>query len=504
MLTELAAGTRFSALDWGIVAVYVAGIVWLGLRARRRIADMADFLVAGRFVRTALGVASMSATEMALVTVMYSAQKGFVGGFAAMHIAVLAAVVTFAVGWTGFIVARLRREGVMTIPEYYGKRFGTPVRVLGGLMLALGGILNMGLFIKVAAMFITALTGMTDESMLLAVMVALVVLVLLYTMLGGMVADLVTDYAQFVVMALAMIPATLLAVRHVGWDGMVAAVLQVRGVQGVDPLAEGTFGTEYVVWMAFTGMVSCAIWPTAVARALSAESPGVVRRLYMWSSLGFLVRFLIPYLWGICALAYVAADPVLTAAFLPADGGDGVSNLYAVPVFLGRVLPAGLLGVLLAGMLAAEMSTHDSYLLSWSSVLTQDVVAPLTGDRMSPRARIRLTRVFMALIAVYLIYWGMVYRGRDDIWDYMAVSGAIYFTGAFALLALGLYWKRASSGGALLALACGGTALLGLSPVQDLLGLRIPSARVGLATVGLTVAAMVLGSLLFPQRRARA
>ncbi|MEK7765592.1 MAG: hypothetical protein AAB368_05085, partial [bacterium] len=386
---------------------------------------------------------------------------------AAFHIAVRALLVTVLIGWTGVLGVRLRAEGVMTIPEYYGKRYGKPVRVLGGLMLVLGGVLNMGLFIKIAAMFIVALTGMERESMLVAVMVALVAMVLLYTMLGGMVADLVTDYAQFVIMAVALVPVTLLAIHHVSWRAMVDTVLTVRGPAGFDPFREGTFGGTYVVWMAFTGLVSCAIWPTAVARALAAESASVVRRMYMWSSVGFLVRVMIPYLWGIAALAYVTADPALKAAFLPPAGSGvaAVNNLYAVPVFLGRILPVGLLGLLLAGMVAAEMSTHDSYLLTWSSVLTQDVVAPLMGDRMSPRARILLTRAFTFLIGLYLIWWGLVYRGREDIWDYMAVSGSIYFTGAFALLVGGLYWRGASAGGALLALVCGGSAVLGLTPV---------------------------------------
>ena len=50
-----------------------------------------------------------------------------------------------------------------------------------------------------------------------------------------------------------------------------------------------------------------------------------------------------------------------------------------MPVFLGRILPAGLIGLVTAGMIAAFMSTHDSYLLCWSSVITQDIIGPLTG-----------------------------------------------------------------------------------------------------------------------------
>ena len=66
---------------------------------------------------------------------------------------------------------------------------------------------------------------------------------------------------------------------------------------------------------------------------------------------------------------------------------------------------------------------------------------------------------------------------------------------------MGLYWKRASSTGAYLGLACGFGAIVGLKPVQELIGTELSSARVGLATVILALALMVAGSLLFPDRK---
>ena len=94
-------------------------------------------------------------------------------------------------------------------------------------------------------------------------------------------------------------------------------------------------------------------------------------------------------------------------------------------------------------------------------------------------------------------------KGKDDIWDYMAVTGAVYFSGAFALLVGGLYWRRASSTGAFMALLAGLSAVFGLEPVQKLFGMDIPSARIGLLSIGCTVIAMVFGSLLFPDRQPR-
>jgi SSS family solute:Na+ symporter len=115
--------SNFGLIDWIIVGVYMLITVGVGLYVNRYIRDMSDYMVAGRSIKSYLGVATMIGSELGLVTVMYSAQKGFTGGFAAFHIAVIAGVVAFIVGITGFIVVPLRKMGVMTIPEFYEKRF---------------------------------------------------------------------------------------------------------------------------------------------------------------------------------------------------------------------------------------------------------------------------------------------------------------------------------------------------------------------------------------------
>lgn len=494
--------TNFTAVDWMIVAAYLAGSVAIGLYVKKYIANMADYVVAGRGVRTALGIATMTGTEMGLITIMYSAQKGFVGGFAAFHIALVAGIVTFLVGVTGFIVVKLREMKVMTIPEFYGRRFGRKTRILGAIMLVFGGVLNMGLFLKIGSMFIVGITGLEPGGAALAVvMIVLLALVLVYTVLGGMVSVIITDYVQFVVLSVGLILTCILAVSHLGWGNIFDTVVAQKGEAGFNPLMEGEFGVEYVIWMAFLGLVSCAIWQTSVMRALAAESTEVVKKQYMWSSVSFLIRFLIPYFLGICAFVYVIQTPTLKGTFFPqAEGAEALENLYAMPVFLGRILPIGIIGIITAAMLAAFMSTHDSYLLCWSSVITQDIIAPIVGDKLDTKKRILLTRILIVVIGLYVLYWGLAYKGSDDIWDYMAVTGAIYFTGAFALLLFGLYWKRASSTGAVAALVCGLTALLGLSPVQKALGFKMSSAWVGLGTICLTLVVMVLGSLFFPDR----
>ena len=495
--------TNFSTLDWCIVVGYLITIVAIGIYIRRYITNVTDFMVAGRGLKTFLAIATMIGTELGLITVMYSSQKGFNNGFAAFHIALAAAIVTLVVGLTGFIVVPLRRMKVMTIPEFYEKRFGRGVRILGGIILALSGILNMGLFLKAGSLFVMGITGLTDPRHLKIIMSVLLGMVLLYTTLGGMVSVVVLDYIQFVVLSFGLLAASLLSIRYLGWDNIIETVSSLKGRAGFDPFHGEGFGINYVVWMFFLGLVSCAVWQTAVIRACSAENTRTVKKIYTWASIGFLMRFLLPYFLGICALTYMADNESLKKVFLP-DGGsaDPQVTLMAMPIFLSRILPIGFIGIITAGMLAAFMSTHDSYLLCWSSVLTQDVVAPCFKKELSSKARLLLTRIFIIAIGIFILVWGLWYDLGQDLWDYMAISGAIYFTGAIALLVFGLYWKRASKVGAYLALICGFGALLGLKPIQAVFGMNVSTEIVGLTVIALSILAMIAGSLLFPQNRA--
>jgi SSS family solute:Na+ symporter len=492
--------TNFSTLDWCIVIGYLTTVVAVGVYIRRYITNVTDFMVAGRGLKTFLAIATMIGTELGLVTVMYSSQKGFTGGFAAFHIALAAAIVTLVVGLTGFIVVPLRRMKVMTIPEFYEKRFGRGVRILGGIILALSGILNMGMFLKAGSLFVMGITGLTQSFHLNIIMSVLLGLVLLYTTLGGMVSVVVLDYIQFVVLSFGLLVASLLSIRYLGWNNIIETVSSLKGRAGFDPFHGEGFGVNYVVWMFFLGLVSCAVWQTAVIRACSAENTRTVKKIYTWASIGFLMRFLLPYFLGICAFVFIAQHESLKNVFIPDNGSvDSQVSLMAMPVFLSQILPIGFIGIISAGMLAAFMSTHDSYLLCWSSVLTQDVVAPWFKKGLSSKSRLLLTRIFIVTIGIFIMVWGLWYDLGQDLWDYMAISGAIYFTGAIALLVFGLYWKRASKVGAYLALICGFGALLGLKPIQAIFGMNVSSEIVGLTVIALSILAMIIGSLLFPQ-----
>ena len=494
-------GSNFTALDWCIVAAYLVGTAAIGILASRYVTNMADYVVAGRSLKSYLGVASMIGTEFGLVSVAIAAQLGFTGGLSALHLGILGLVVTLAVGLSGVVLVPLRRAGVMTIPEFYERRFSRGVRVFGAAVMVLAGVTNIAVFVPVSARFLAGLTGLTDPLHVNLFMTGLVILVFAYTALGGMVSVIIADYLQCVFMSAALLLVCGIAVYTLGWGNITSTIAAVHGEAGVNPLHEAGFGPTYLVWMSVVAFASCALWQTTVIRACSAEDERTVKRVITGSAVAFMGRQTIPILLGVCALAYVAGHPQLRAHFLPGGKPESETALMALPTMLANMLPAGLIGLVAAGMIAAFLSTQDSYMLCWSAVFVQDVVAPCTSRPLSTAARLRLSRVFLLFEAVITVVFGLWYPLSQRVWDYMAVTGAVYFVGAASVLVLGIYWSRASMVGAYLAIATGFGMFLGLDPVQDLLGIKIPAERLGLLSIGLSFAAMFGGSLLFPDKR---
>src|SRR5215207_10459861 len=107
-------GLSLAVIDWVIIVVYLVACMGAGIWMRRFVRGVEDFAVAGREMDVNLGIASLAATELGLVTIMYAAQLGYEKGFAGATIGVLMALAIFIVGRTGFVIEPLRTAGVMT------------------------------------------------------------------------------------------------------------------------------------------------------------------------------------------------------------------------------------------------------------------------------------------------------------------------------------------------------------------------------------------------------
>src|SRR5438105_12205228 len=214
---------HLAPVDWIIIAAYLVGCMAAGIYMRRYVHGVEDFAVAGRAMDLNLGIASLAATELGLVTVMYTAQLGFTNGFAGATIGVLMAGAMYLVGRTGFVIGPLRRAGVMTIPELFEKRFGVKVRWLAGLFVVLGGLLNMGIFLRLGGEFLVAATGM-PAAWLEWVMTILLSMILFYTVLGGMMSVLVTDYLQFIVKGMGIVITSIIVIASIGWNNLISGL----------------------------------------------------------------------------------------------------------------------------------------------------------------------------------------------------------------------------------------------------------------------------------------
>jgi len=458
------------------------------------------------------------------------AEQGFSKGMSSMMLGIIAGATTLIVGLTGFMVTGLRKSNATTVAEYYQLRYSRGVRILGGVVIATAGVLNYGIFLRIEADFVRFITGVGTEALnvpgfglvdsVKIWMTILVVLVLTYTLVGGMVSVVLTDYIQFIVLSAGMAATTywvLFKSDIGGLPGIIEAVRVERPEYGLNPFVrQGVLGMG-VVWIMWQTMhwTATNTWQTQAFRTAATDSPRTARIMWGLTGINYFGRAIIPMLWGVAALAWFSRQ----------GGTAGVNSIEAMPRYLAN-LPAGLVGFLLAGMLAALMSTHSGYLLAWSGVITEDLIAPAAealGAPNGPKWRIRITRLLILALGGFLLGWGLWFKPPGPIWEYLGLTGTMYLAGSATLVAMGLYWSRASTGGAYLGI------ILGALPGLTYLFLRIaalvlePGMRdatyvpigaiaqasrqltephVGIISYPLALTGMILGSLLFPRRDA--
>ncbi|MEY4939764.1 MAG: hypothetical protein RIQ93_1499 [Verrucomicrobiota bacterium] len=481
-------------IDWIIIVVYLASCLGAGLWMRKFVRGVEDFAVAGRELNVNLGIASLAATELGLVTIMYTGQLGYEKGFAGAAIGVLMWAVIWIIGRTGFVIGPLRTAGVMTIPELFEKRFSARVRWLAGLFVVLGGLLNMGIFLRLGGEFLVYATGM-PPGWLEWVMTGLLGLVLVYTALGGMLSVLVTDYLQFLLMGVGIVITSILVIMHLGWgnliDGLNTAWAAGAASSGTprahpfNPFHSSSFGWGYLLWQFVFQIAAASTWQTQISRVLAAKDAATAKSMYRKTSFYYVGRFLLPGLWGAAAFVWFSQHGGLP---------EGLTTLTAMPQYLSIVLPIGLIGLVVAAMLAAEMSTDSGYMLTWATVIYNDLITPCLRKPLAPQSQLLLTRGLVLGIAVFLLFYGLWYQVPGNAWDYLAVTGNIYLASVFTLLVAGLYWPRANAVGAGAALVLGA-----IGPIVFLvLGktYNIAPEIAGASSFALAAVGMVAGSLL--------
>jgi solute:Na+ symporter, SSS family len=470
-------------VDWLFVVLYVAGVFAAGFVVKKYVKGIDAYLVAGRSMGFHLGLLSLMCTEIGMITYMYFAELGYNAGFSALIVGLAPFCVFLFIGKTGFILKPLLEMKIKTLPEFFARKFGRGVRFYAGLLMAVGGVLNFGVFPGVEARFINIVTGISEEYLLLTMTVLLTV-VLIYTLLGGMVSVIVTNYIQYVLLSLSMIAITAFGIFKIGFPDIIESVRAGLGPKGLNPFTpsflKGEFGLGFIVWQILLWTAVLTSWQVVAMRIFSAKDSATGRRIFTWSSLMFLSRAILPIFWGAVALAYLGRvdDP-----------------LTALPAMLVAITPRGLLGILLGSLLAASMSTYASYLLSWSSVISQDLIGSaarfLTGREFSSKTQLAISRVCMAALMMFLIWWSLFHRIEGYLYFYLNMTIMLFVPGTLVSVALGLYWKRARAGGAFAAFTLGA-----LPPLLYFLPGSPDASLLGWGSFLLALTGMIVGSLV--------
>lgn len=475
--------SHFSAFDWLLVLGFLILYGWLGLTAKKRAGTLDDFLVMGRKLGPIWGVATLSATETGLVTLIYFAEEAYLSGFVALILAGIAALSMWMVGWTGLVIRKLRELRVRTVPEYLENRFNLKVRWIAGLASFVVGVLNLGIFLQVEGAFLTVIMGLRASHLPLVMGVMLAV-VLAYTSLGGMFSVVLTDVAQFVLIVVGVTVASFIVIHAAGgWSHMVTVVMTRYGSGGFTFWDSPRYGALFLLWSALYYVSGWSTWQPVVARVLSMRDIETGLHLYRLSSVFMFLRAAVPMIWGIAALAVVGAVHPSSAA---------------LQTLMVRTLPAGLIGLTTVGFVSATMSTFSSYFLAFSSILLQDVIAPLLPEPPSDAARLKLMRLCTVGMGIVIYCWACLYHFPESVFRYLTLTGSLSYAATLTTLVGGIYWKRASVRGAYCAFA--GSAVF---PAICLAWPSFSPTDAGLLSFSLAPLGLVVGSLLLPDQKVR-
>lgn len=475
-------------LDGGIIGFYILISLLVGLSLRKYVSNVEDYLVAGREVNLYAGMASLAATEFGIVTCMAAAQLGYRYGFSGAMVGLLLCTSMYLVGKTGFCIKPLRDANAMTLPEFFEKKYSPRVRWATGVIIVIGGLLNTGIFLRTGGDFLVAVVGLNPDYLEIT-MTILLIIVALYTVLGGMISVLVTDFLQFILMSAGMIIVTIYIVYTIGWGNILNAVQDTYGAAGFNPFINKNLGWQYVAYTFLTVSATVLTWQTMISRVLACKDSTVAKKMYTKTSFFYIVRSLIPVSWGLAALTIWKPDML------------GGSPITAMPRFLSTALPTGLIGIVVAAMLAADMSTDSSYLLGWASVIYNDILAVLHKGTWAEKKAVLINKILVAAIGLFLLFYGLWYPLKSDLWVYMTLTASIYSVSVSTLLIAACYWKKANTWGAYAAIVVGSaTPLLFLVmqqiPLTAELAKAIGPYYSGIAAFVFAWIAMIIGSNL--------
>jgi SSS family transporter len=431
-----------ATVDWAIVLAYIGGIVGLSWAIARRQRSGTDYFLAGRDMGALPLGASILANQASAVSLVgapafVALREG--GGLRWLQYELaLPLAMLLLIAW---LLPALRSVPGSSIYEYAERRFGRGTRraLAGAFLLSRG--LALGVVLYASALVVAAATGLGPTASLLAVGLLSVA----YTSLGGIVADIWSDVAQLVLLWLGTLASALYLLTRPG----ILAAIPVERAQALVPEFGPHAGSFTLGPMLLGGLFLYLSYygcdQSQAQRLLTARDDRTARRALVMTGLLRFPMVATYCFFGLLLAGLLRIDPGFAAAL----EGRPVDSL--VPVFLTTQLPAGLRGLLVAGILAAAMSSIDSALNSLAAVTLEDVFGRPAGAQS-----VWLGRGTSLAWGLFAVAAGFAFAGSGTaILELVNLIGSLFYGPLLGVFTLGVTTSRVNGRHAVAALAAG-------------------------------------------------
>ena len=435
-----------NVLDYLVLGLYFAAMLGAGYWGLRRARSTEDYLVAGRRLGPALYIGTLSAVVLGGASTIGSVALGYEFGISGLWLVFMIGLGIMALGL--LLSTRLSRLGVYTVSEMLGVRYGPSSRLISAIIVSAYALM-------IAVTSTIAVGTVFDVVLGLPPTVAILIaggVVVIYSALGGMWSITLTDFLQFCVMTVGiffvLLPLSIAGAG--GFSGMQEAL--PASYFDLTAIGGSTIFTYFLLFF-FGLMIGQDIWQ----RVFTARNPTIAR----W---GGIVA-------GAYCLVYGLAGALIgTAARVLIPDLPTPDNAFAR--IASEVLPAGVLGLVLAAALAAVMSTASAGLLASSTILANDVYAGLfrrgggDGADHAGTEEYNASRIATLLVGVVVLAISVVV---SDVVGALTVAYNL-LTGALFVPILGaLFWRRATGAGALISMLVSSIVVVVLMITQGLL-----------------------------------
>ncbi|HEY3467074.1 MAG TPA: sodium:solute symporter family protein [Amycolatopsis sp.] len=439
-----------SAIDYIELAFYFVLVLGIGYLARRQVSSSLDFFLSGRSLPAwVTGLAFISA-NLGAVEVMGMSANGAQYGLPTVHYF-----------WIGAIPAMLFL-GIVMMPFYYGskvrsvpefmrRRFGKPAHLVNGISFAAAQILIAGANLFLLASVVNLLLGWP---LWVSIIVAAAI-VLSYTALGGLSAAIYNEVLQFFVIVIALVPLTIIGLVKVGgWQGLVDKVTNSPGGSAQLHSWPGDnltgFGNSILsvlgIVFGLGFVLSFGYWTTnfvEVQRAMASKSMSAARRTPI---IGAFPKMLVPFIVIIPGMiAAVSVSEYVKDKQVLLDGGkaeSGVTFNNALLLLMRDLLPNGMLGIAIAGLLASFMAGMAANLSSFNTVFTYDIWQTYVKKDKPDHYYLNLGRVVTSGGTILAIGTAFIASNSGNILNYLQDLFSFFNAPLFATFILGMFWKR--------------------------------------------------------------